>query len=121
MFLLDRMMTKRAWLHFACALLLLVAQHGAITHWVWHLHDHLPAHGQQHDADAASHHDDGPSSQSRLCDLHFALGTLLSGDCGGQHSLATPALAQALAPHVFAWRSSQPAVTPPSRAPPALS
>lgn len=115
-------MAKRALLHFACALLLLVAQHGALTHSVWHLRDHLPAHEQHDHAGAAQHHeDDEHSSQSRLCDLHFALGTLLAGDCGGQHALATPALAHGLTATVVAWRFAQPAATPPSRAPPALS
>jgi len=102
-----------------CIFALLLAQQQALTHAVWHLHDHLPAHGQHHDAGAASHHDDEPSSQSQLCDLHFALGTLLSGDCGGQSALAVPVLEQGLAPQAVTWRSSQTAAIPPSRAPPA--
>jgi len=112
-------MVKRAMLHFACALLLLVAQHGALTHSVWHLHDHLPAHGQQQAADLASQHDGGePSSQSRLCDLHFALGTLLAGDCGGQPALATVTPSHGLSVFTAVWRAAQPAAVPPSRAPP---
>jgi hypothetical protein len=114
-------MAKPAFLHFVCALLLLVAQHGALTHSVWHLHDHLPAHQQQDIADAAQHQQDGGhSSQSRLCDLHFALGTLLAGDCSGQPVPATTVLSNWLATSGAAGRVAQPATTPPSRAPPVL-
>ena len=114
-------MAKRVFLHFVCALLLLVAQHGALTHSVWHLHDHFPAHEQHDPAGAAhQHEDDEHSSQSRLCDLHFALGTLLAGDCGAQPVLATTVLSRWLATSGADWRIAQPAATPPSRAPPVL-
>jgi hypothetical protein len=109
-------------LNWLYALLLLVAQQGALTHSVWHLHDHLPAHGQQQAADTASSHGGNePSSQSRLCDLHSVLGTLLAGDCGGQTVLAAPALSHGLTASAATWRFAQTATTPPSRAPPAHS
>jgi hypothetical protein len=114
-------MAKRALLHFACALLLLVAQHGALTHSVWHLHDHLPAHEQQGSAGAAQHpHDDGQNSQSRLCDLHFALGALLAGGCGGKAAAVPAAVSHWLATPTTVWRVAQSSTTPPSRAPPVL-
>jgi hypothetical protein len=61
---------KRALLQVACVLLLLVAQHGALTHQVRHLHDRLPAQVQQHD-------DGKQGSQSGLCDFHIAFAQIL--------------------------------------------
>ena len=114
-------MAKRAFLHFACALLLLVAQHGALTHSVWHLHDHFPAHEQQDSAGAEHHpHDDGQSSQSRLCDLHYALGVLFAGDCGGKTAAVAAEVSHWLAAPTGVWRVAQSTTTPPSRAPPVL-
>jgi hypothetical protein len=114
-------MAKRAALQFLCVFLLLFAQQGALTHSVWHLRDHRPAHGHQDRAGSAGHHgDDVPSSQSQLCDVHAALGTLLAGECGGHIAATTADFSQWFAPSDAVWRIAQSAVTPPSRAPPVL-
>ena len=114
-------MAKRAVLQFLLAFLLLVSQQGALVHSVWHLNDYLASHGLQSQA-GASHDQQSsdPSSQSRLCDLHSALGNLLGGNCGGQIIIAAADIPNSLAPHVAVWRVAQPATTPPSRAPPVL-
>jgi hypothetical protein len=113
--------TRRPFLHLAFAALLLLAQHGAITHSVWHLGKHAPA--QAHveadgDAHAPGHNDHSP--QSRLCDLHFAMGSLLGADCGGQSAPETVQLSHWLATSAATWRAAQLLLTPPSRAPPVL-
>ena len=115
------MLAQRGVLRFLCVLLLLVAQQGALTHAVWHHRDHLPAHGQQNRAGASGHHgDDQSSSQSQLCGLHAALGMLLAGDCGGETAATTADFSQWFVLSDAVWRIAQPAVTPPSRAPPVL-
>lgn len=114
-------MTKRAFLHLTCALLLLFAQHGALTHSVWHLRHHFPAPERQNAAVTAQPTpDNGQSSQSRLCDLHFALSALLAGDCGGKTAVQEAAVTNWLAVPAGSWRIAQPTTTPPSRAPPVL-
>jgi len=115
------MMAKRSALHFLCALLLLVAQHGALTHSVWHLGNPLPA--QEHHEHAGAAHDDGDaghSSQSKLCDLHAALGTLLAGGCAGQAVVALTDLSHELVTAPAIWRVAESTATPHSRAPPVL-
>ena len=112
---------KRSWLNLAFAALLLVAQHGALTHSVWHLGRNLPV--QAHVEPDGGRHvpaQDDRSPQSRLCDLHFAMGSTLGGHCAAQ---ATPVMATVspwLATPDAAWRVAQPLRTPPSRAPPVL-
>ena len=64
------MILKRGFLQIALAALLLVAQHGALTHQTRHLQDHLPAQSQQHD-------DGKQRSQSGLCDFHVAFAQIL--------------------------------------------
>jgi hypothetical protein len=112
--------SQRSFLHLACALLLLLAQHGALTHSVWHLSRHAPAeHANADGKRYAPERNDG-SPQSRLCDLHWAMGSLLAGDCAGQSVSDTLPLSHWLAASTAAWRVAQPVVTPPSRAPPVL-
>ncbi|HXF67356.1 MAG TPA: hypothetical protein VNK67_11765 [Burkholderiales bacterium] len=74
---------KRAFPWLVCVLLLVVAQQGALTHAIWHLHAHdvgsaarpAPAHSGQ-DGHAAGHPaDDSP--QSGLCGFHLAFGQVL--------------------------------------------
>lgn len=115
-------MAKRTVPHFLCALLLLVAQQGALTHQVWHLHDYLPAHEHHDGAGAAPGHsdDETPSSQAELCIFHVALGSLFAGGCTKQPAIAPAGLSDWLASSAATWRVAQPAVTPPSRAPPVL-
>jgi hypothetical protein len=114
-------MAKRAALQFLLVFLLLAGQQGALVHSVWHLNDHLASHGLQDQADAAhDQHGDDPYSQTRLCDLHSALGNLLGGNCGGQPTVSATDIPYWLATQVAVWRAAQPATTPPSRAPPVL-
>ena len=115
------MLAKRSALHFLCALLLLVAQHGALTHSVWHLGNPLPAQEHHRHAVAAQgHDDDGKTSQSKLCDLHAILGTLLAGGCAGQPAVALIDLSHELATVPATWRVAESTATPRSRAPPVL-
>jgi hypothetical protein len=75
-------------LQLACIFALLAAQHGALTHAVWHLHEGLPAqaHAQDdHHDHARDDVDDGNSSQADLCGLHVLLGTVLG--CAGAAGL----------------------------------
>ena len=112
-------MAKRAVFQFLLVFLLLAGQQGALVHSVWHLNDHLASHGLQDRAGTANEHpEDGPSPQSRLCDLHSIFGTLLGGNCGGQITVAAIEIPYSLATHSAVWRAAQPATTPPSRAPP---
>ena len=114
-------MSRRALLHLAFAALLLLAQHGAITHSVWHLGSHAPAQahaGLDGGAHAPGHDDRSP--QSKLCDLHFAMGSLFAADCGGQSIAEAVQLYRWLATSTATWRVAQLLRTPPSRAPPVL-
>jgi hypothetical protein len=113
---------KRIFLHLACAFLLLSAQVTALTHSVWHLHDHLPAQGQHDGAGAVEGHgDDGlPSPQAELCVFHAALGSLFAGGCGAQLTFATAGLPGWPSIPTADLRIARSALTPPSRAPPVL-
>jgi hypothetical protein len=113
--------SKRTFFHFACAFLLLISQHGALTHSIWHLGRHLPA--QAHaslDAGAQKPAPKDRSPQSRLCDLHFAMGSLLTGDCAAQAATDAVEPIRWLETAAFDGRTSQSLLTPPSRAPPVL-
>ena len=113
--------SKRSWLNLAFAALLLVAQHGAITHSVWHLGQHATAQTQAGlDGGAHAPGQDDHSPQSKLCDLHFAMGSLLAAECGGHGVPETAQLSHWLAPSSATWRVEQPLLSPPSRAPPVL-
>ncbi len=113
---------KRAFLHFACAFLLVTAQLTALTHSVWHLHDFLPAH--EHDDHTGAAHDDGsgetPSPQAELCVFHAAFGSLFAGGCAGQPAVAADAFFDWFAFPPAVGHHAQTAVVPPSRAPPVL-
>lgn len=114
-------MAKRAVFQALFAFLLLAGQQVALVHSVWHLGKHGPVERLAGPAGAAQgDKGDGRSSQSRLCDLHSTLGTLLSGDCGGLSAAVAIAVPVLLTAHVAAWRVGQPTTTPPSRAPPVL-
>lgn len=113
-------MAKRPALHFLCALLLLAAQHGALTHSVWHLGNPLPAQDYRHAVAAQGHDDDGHTSQSKLCDLHAILGTLLAGGYAGQSVVLLIDLSHELVTKPAIWRVAKSTATPRSRAPPVL-
>jgi hypothetical protein len=112
--------SKRALLHSLFAFMLLLAQHGALTHSIWHLGDRgrgaveTEAEPRHH----ANRNTGGKSGQSKLCDLHFLLGSVLAGDCAGQGASPDTVLA-ALPPAEAATRpGARSSPTPPSRAPP---
>jgi hypothetical protein len=113
---------RRAFLHFACAFLLLSAQVTALTHSVWHLHDHLPAQGHHDYAGAVHGHGDDqePSSQAELCAFHAAFSGLFAGGCAGQFSFAPADPADQPAISNADRHVARSALTPPSRAPPVL-
>jgi hypothetical protein len=112
---------RRVFLHFACAVLLLSAQLTALTHSVWHLHDHLPAHEHHNRAGAVHGGDNGQSSpQAELCVFHAALGSLFAGGCGTQLTFAATDLSAWPAISTADLRIARSALTPPSRAPPVL-
>jgi hypothetical protein len=114
-------MAPRVILQVLFAFLLLAGQQVALVHSVWHLGKHAPAQTADNQARTAQHEQgDGKSSQSRLCDLHSALGTLLSGDCGSLPAAVAVTTSPDLALYAVAGRVAQPATTPPSRAPPVL-
>jgi hypothetical protein len=114
-------MTKRTVFQSLFVLLLLAGQQIALVHSVWHLGNHAPAQKRYDSARAAQgQQNDGQSQQSRLCDLHSALGNLLAGDCGSLPAIAADTASHSLASHAAVWRVAQPAATPPSRAPPVL-
>lgn len=114
-------MTKRAVFQFLFVLLLLGGQQIALVHSVWHIGNHAPAQTRYDSARAPSgQQSDGQSKQSRLCDLHSALGNLLAGDCGSMPAMVADAASHGVASHSAVWRIAQPATTPPSRAPPVL-
>src|SRR5688572_8098999 len=112
---------RRAFLHFACAFLLLSAQLTAVTHSVWHLGNALPAHGH-HDQGVA--HDEGggqtPSPQAELCAFHAAFSSLFAGGCAGQLAFAPADSSDWPAISIADRLAARSALTPPSRAPPVL-
>jgi hypothetical protein len=111
-------MAKRAVLQVRFAFLLLAGQQVALVHSVWHLGKHGPVQRLDSPAGAQDHTTDGKSSQSRLCDLHSTLSTLLGGDCNSLPVAVAISTSQDLAAYAVAWRAAESAPTPPSRAPP---
>lgn len=104
-------------LHFACAGALLLAQHDALTHQIWH----AAATGGLHQFATAAQENGKPQApQERLCGLHAALGAVL-----GALGCAATAVQQVLAteiPHRVAAlpATSSRGLRPASRGPPAL-
>ena len=71
------MMLKRGLLQILLAALLLVAQHGALTHQTRHLQDRLPPQAQQQDQKQKSTH-------AGLCDFHVSFAQVLGAvNCAG--------------------------------------
>lgn len=107
------MIMKRCMLQIMLAALLLVAQHGALTHQIWHLQNRLPVQSQQHDG--------GKQKYSDSCDFHVAFAEIL----GAVNSVALPPRAVANTaerssnhfPRAFPVNP----VVPASRGPPVLS
>ena len=113
---------KRALRQFACIFLLLVAQHSALTHSVWHLNDHLPAHQQHQQAGNAldQENDEGNTSESRLCGMHFAFGSVLGGNCASLAAVFLPDLTHWLLSSTDVQRTARAPASYRSRAPPVL-
>ena len=120
----TRAAIERGLLQLGCIIALLFAQHVALTHAIWHVHEHLPA---QFQADTGyTHHpnrdsDDGrPSPQSGLCGFHLAFGEVLGGAPGaGLHFVAIDPDVERAAQPLPARLSVEP-VPALSRGPPVL-
>jgi hypothetical protein len=63
------MIFKRGLWQIVLAVLLLVAQHGALAHQIRHLHDNIPGQSQQQEGKQ--------KSQSGLCDFHVTFVQIL--------------------------------------------
>ena len=66
------MILKRGLIQIVLAALLLVAQHGALTHQLRHWQDRLPERAQQQD-------DKQTAAHSGLCDFHVSFAQILGG------------------------------------------
>ena len=109
----DQMILKRGLLQIALAALLLAAQHGAFTHQVRHIQDHLPVQSQQHD-------DGKQSSQSGLCDFHIAFAQILGTVSSAALALRIAANTVELSTNNFPPAFPANLVVPASRGPPVL-
>ena len=67
------MILKRGLIQMVLAALLLVAQHGALTHQLRHWQDRLPARAQQQQDDKQK------AAHSGLCDFHVSFAQILGG------------------------------------------
>ena len=107
------MILKRGLLQIALAALLLVAQHGALTHQVRHLQDNLPAQSQQQD-------DGTRKSTSGLCDFHVAFVQILGAVNSALLPLWIALNAVECAVNHFPLAFAADLVVPASRGPPVL-
>lgn len=110
-------MIKRVFLQCVCIMLLLVAQHGALTHAVWHANERLSA--------SAHHgHDVEPGGQSApdssLCSFDFSFGEVMGGVSAACVLIATPRFDDERVAQFLNARGSSEAVAALSRGPPAL-
>lgn len=108
-------------LQLTCILALLAAQHGALTHAVWHVYESLPAQAQAHGDHEHDDAGDGRSPQADLCGLHLLLGTVLG--CAGASTLQfhTPPAAVEAGLHQLHPRQAADALLFFIRGPPTLS
>lgn len=107
-------MLKRGLMQVVFAALLLIAQHGALTHHVRHLQDRLPAQTQQQDKKQNPAH-------TALCDFHVSFAQVLGAvDCAAiPLLLARNAVERSL--NFFATALPANLVIPASRGPPVFS
>jgi hypothetical protein len=107
------MILKRGLMQIVLAALLLVAQHGALTHQLRHWQDRLPAQAQQQDNKQKSAH-------TGLCDFHVSFAQIL----GAVNCAKLPLLlaSNSVEHHGNHFPRAFPAdlVVPASRGPPAL-
>jgi hypothetical protein len=106
-------MLKRGLMQIVLAALLLVAQHGALTHQLRHWQDRLPAQTQQQDEKQKSAH-------SGMCDFHVSFAQILGAvDCAKPPlRLATNTVEHSVNHFTPAFPADL--VVPASRGPPAL-
>ena len=114
------MATKRAFLRIFVAALLLVAQHAAFTHAIWHAHDGLAGHVHDTAVVHSGESHDGDSTQAQLCGFHVAFGQVLGTAHGNAATFAAPVLdaAHGTMPDGSCRRIAT--VPPQSRSPPVL-
>ena len=105
---------RNAVVHFICALLLLIAQQGALSHQIWHA------------ANSAAHSDAAPDTnnpepkKTSLCDLHTALGAVLGALNGAPHGSQVDAFEQLRFAAAAPAEPRLVSLAPASRGPPAL-
>lgn len=104
---------KRALLQIACILLLLVAQHGALSHQIRHLQDNLPVQSQQQD-------NGKQNAPSELCDFHIAFVQILGTVSSAALALRIAANTVELSTNHFPPAFPANLVVPASRGPPVL-
>jgi hypothetical protein len=107
------MIVKRGLMQIVLAALLLIAQHGALTHQLRHWQDRLPAQVQQPD-------DKQKGAHNGLCDFHVSFAQILGGvDCA---KLPLRLATNTVEHHGHHLPRAFPAdlVVPASRGPPAL-
>lgn len=117
---------KRAAIHSTLAVLIVVAQFGALTHSVWHLGDQATRHAvaaissPSHAHDSKSPAQNGGALQPALCDLHVVMGSVLAGDCAGASTLPAVTPSLPVSRGVAAGFLARASPTPVARGPPAL-
>lgn len=104
----------RMWRVVIALLVLLSAQHGALVHGVWHIHEEVSS------PVSHAHDDTDTSPASELCSLHAILGQVLAAMHGLPGGLAAGAASHVLAGALPATTGHFEAVPAVSRGPPAL-
>jgi len=107
---------RRTLLVFACMLLLLVAQQGALTHAIWHAHQNRSNHSH---SVVDKHH--APAGQASLCAFDLAFGQVLGTAHGGSATLVVIAVDAERIHDLPASRLHAETLSPKSRGPPVLS
>ena len=107
------MFMKRGLLQIALVALLLAAQHGALTHQVWHLQDRLPVQVQQHDGSKKATH-------AGLCDFHVAFVQILGAVSSATQPLRLATNGAERGASLFSHPFPANLVVPASRGPPVL-
>jgi hypothetical protein len=85
---------RSAFLRLILVALLLVAQHAALTHAIWHGHDDASSTRQLHAGESDAGSDRAP--EQGLCAFHVALGQVLGGSNGSACHFYSPELASEL-------------------------
>jgi hypothetical protein len=107
------MILKRGLMQILLAALLLVAQHGALMHHVWHLQDRLPAQAQREDQKQKAAH-------AVLCDFHVSFAQVLGAVNCAAVPLRLAGNSVELSRNHFSLAFPADLVVPASRGPPVL-